>query len=175
MKKWLKNQKGLTLVELLAVIVILGIIAAIAVPAIGNIIENSRKDAQIANAEAMYDAARLAVVGENTSDDTTFHIVVDGAAAEESNTNVEYSLTERGYIDETFVEDNPHGAKYHEAYVNYKDGEYEIHLSTRNDDDNGEGEVIFNSSTENEEITIRDIRSTGRSGFDNGSLKFSKD
>ncbi len=31
----LKNQKGLTLVELLAVIVILGIIAAIAVPSIG--------------------------------------------------------------------------------------------------------------------------------------------
>ena len=38
----LKDQKGLTLIELLAVIVILAIIAAIAIPAIGNIIENSR-------------------------------------------------------------------------------------------------------------------------------------
>ncbi|WP_017381172.1 prepilin-type N-terminal cleavage/methylation domain-containing protein [Paenisporosarcina sp. TG-14] len=38
----LKEQKGLTLIELLAVIVILAIIAAIAIPAIGNIIENSR-------------------------------------------------------------------------------------------------------------------------------------
>jgi len=38
----LKNQKGLTLIELLAVIVILAIIAAIAIPAIGGIIENSR-------------------------------------------------------------------------------------------------------------------------------------
>ena len=42
MKQILKNEKGLTLIELLAVIVILAIVAAIAVPAIGNIIENSR-------------------------------------------------------------------------------------------------------------------------------------
>jgi type IV pilus assembly protein PilA len=41
----LKDQKGLTLIELLAVIVILAIIAAIAIPAIGNIIENSRNGA----------------------------------------------------------------------------------------------------------------------------------
>lgn len=40
--KVLKNQKGLTLIELLAVIVILAIVAAIAIPAIGNIIDNSR-------------------------------------------------------------------------------------------------------------------------------------
>ncbi len=38
LQKRLKNEKGLTLVELLAVIVILGIIAAIAIPSIGNII-----------------------------------------------------------------------------------------------------------------------------------------
>ena len=41
LQKRLNNEKGLTLVELLAVIVILGIIAAIAIPSIGNIIENS--------------------------------------------------------------------------------------------------------------------------------------
>ena len=41
-KSKLKEEKGLTLIELLAVIVILGIIAAIAIPAIGNVIENSR-------------------------------------------------------------------------------------------------------------------------------------
>ncbi|MBN2504846.1 MAG: prepilin-type N-terminal cleavage/methylation domain-containing protein, partial [Bacilli bacterium] len=41
----LKNRKGVTLVELLAVIVILGIIAAIAVPTIGNLIERRREDA----------------------------------------------------------------------------------------------------------------------------------
>lgn len=56
-----KNQKGLTLVELLAVIVILGIIAVIVVPAIGNIIENSEKDAAIANAVQVINSAKLAV------------------------------------------------------------------------------------------------------------------
>lgn len=43
--KLLNNQKGLTLIELLAVIVILGIIAAIAIPSIGGIVDNSKRNA----------------------------------------------------------------------------------------------------------------------------------
>ncbi|MGG2109979.1 prepilin-type N-terminal cleavage/methylation domain-containing protein [Lysinibacillus pakistanensis] len=58
-KKLLKNQKGLTLIELLAVIVILAIVAAIAVPAIGNIIENSRYNAVKADAINVISAANL--------------------------------------------------------------------------------------------------------------------
>lgn len=60
MKHLLKNQKGLTLVELLAVIVIIAIVSAIAVPAIGGIIENSRYNAvkadgiNVLNASKMY-------------------------------------------------------------------------------------------------------------------------
>lgn len=57
----LKNQKGMTLVELLAVMVIIGIIAAISIPAIGNLIENSRRDAHVANVKALQEAARLYV------------------------------------------------------------------------------------------------------------------
>ncbi|WP_422194393.1 prepilin-type N-terminal cleavage/methylation domain-containing protein [Psychrobacillus psychrotolerans] len=59
MKQLLKNQKGLTLIELLAVIVILAIVAAIAVPAIGNIIENSRYNAVKADATNVLSAAQL--------------------------------------------------------------------------------------------------------------------
>ncbi|WP_374054413.1 type II secretion system protein [Rossellomorea sp. FM04394] len=59
MKKMLKNERGLTLVELLAVIVILGIIAAIAVPSIGGVIKNSKEDAKVAEALQIIDAARL--------------------------------------------------------------------------------------------------------------------
>src|SRR5690625_661474 len=54
-----KNERGLTLVELLAVIVILAIIAIIAFVFIGGIIENSKKDAHVANAQQIISAAKL--------------------------------------------------------------------------------------------------------------------
>ncbi|MGE7928412.1 prepilin-type N-terminal cleavage/methylation domain-containing protein [Lysinibacillus xylanilyticus] len=58
-KKLLKNQKGLTLIELLAVIVILAIVAAIAIPAIGNIIENSRIKGMKADIANVISAANI--------------------------------------------------------------------------------------------------------------------
>ena len=59
-KKLVKNEKGLTLVELLAVIVILAIVAAIAVPAIGNIIQNSRDKAVLTEALNIISGAKIA-------------------------------------------------------------------------------------------------------------------
>ncbi|MFJ5768467.1 prepilin-type N-terminal cleavage/methylation domain-containing protein [Psychrobacillus sp. NPDC093180] len=71
MRKLLKNEKGLTLVELLAVIVILAIVAAIAVPAIGNIIENSRYNAVKADATNVLSAAQLYFTDEASATTVT--------------------------------------------------------------------------------------------------------
>lgn len=60
MKKRVHNEKGLTLIELLAVIVILAIIAAIAIPAIGNIISNSRDKAILSEALNIISGAKIA-------------------------------------------------------------------------------------------------------------------
>ncbi|MEB2302758.1 prepilin-type N-terminal cleavage/methylation domain-containing protein [Lysinibacillus xylanilyticus] len=68
-KKLLKNQKGLTLIELLAVIVILAIVAAIAIPAIGNIIENSRYNAAKADSINVINAANLYFTDERSEID----------------------------------------------------------------------------------------------------------
>ena len=66
LKKLIRNEKGLTLIELLAVIVILGIIAAIAIPSIGGLIDNSKKDAHVANAQQMINAAKIAVTADKS-------------------------------------------------------------------------------------------------------------
>ena len=55
----IKNNKGVTLVELLIVIVVMGIIAAFAIPAVGQIITNTQKDASLADALAVENAAKL--------------------------------------------------------------------------------------------------------------------
>lgn len=70
LQKRLKNEKGLTLVELLAVIVILGIIAAIAVPAIGKIIDNTKDKAILADASNILSAAKLAIAEGSCTSDT---------------------------------------------------------------------------------------------------------
>ena len=162
MKKVLKNQKGLTLVELLAVIVILGIIAAIAVPAIANIIDNSRKDAHVANAESMYDAARLAVVGENLSsgDDWTFYATQedDGTFAADENTSLadnRVNLVEENYLDGQ--PENPSGDSYGTLVVYYDGDDYYVNVGGLFSDDS------FDTWTDDADAyKITDIRSLGR-------------
>lgn len=84
LQKRLKNEKGLTLVELLAVIVILGIIAAIAVPSIGNIVTNSKVNALKADGQSVLAAANMYFIENNTVSTVTQKQLIDGGFLEDA-------------------------------------------------------------------------------------------
>ena len=83
LQKKLKNEKGMTLIELLAVIVIIAIIAAIAIPAISNIIDNSRVGAIKSDAQNVMSASELYFLDYPSEDDVTLEKLVDEGYVED--------------------------------------------------------------------------------------------
>lgn len=79
------NKKGFTLIELIIVIAILGILAAILVPSMLNIVNNASDQVNESNARALYSIAqsanvKLTVEGTPPGDDT-YTSAADGATA----------------------------------------------------------------------------------------------
>lgn len=70
-KATLRNKKGLTLIELLAIIVIIGIITAIAIPAINTTISKSKTNADAATDQLYTDAVIRYATEENLTDGTS--------------------------------------------------------------------------------------------------------
>lgn len=64
------NKKGTSLVELLAVIVIMGIIAAIAVPTVGALLKNTRMKAAKSDLDTCYSAAQTYFAAEDATEVT---------------------------------------------------------------------------------------------------------
>ena len=67
MKKSLakKSKKGFTLIELVVVIAILGILAAILIPVIGGFISRANRAADLANARNLFNSAAIYIATEN--------------------------------------------------------------------------------------------------------------
>ncbi|WP_127533141.1 prepilin-type N-terminal cleavage/methylation domain-containing protein [Paenibacillus kobensis] len=73
-KSMLKNKKGLTLIELLAIIVIIGIIAAIAIPAVNNMISKSKTSSDAATDRIVQEAAVRYGMDNTVTDDQEINI-----------------------------------------------------------------------------------------------------
>ena len=73
----MRNNKGFTLVELLAVIVIMGILMMVAIPSVTRTIENSRKDTFVDIAKSYGNAARNMWTTDNLTCNGTVSSAVD--------------------------------------------------------------------------------------------------
>lgn len=82
------NKKGVTLVELIIVIVIIGIISAFAVPAVGRYLENAQKSAVLRDAQEFRGAANSYCIETSCPDGTVYSFgAVDGIDTEIDITN----------------------------------------------------------------------------------------
>ena len=71
LKKMKKNQKGYTLTELIVVVAILGILAAVATPMVLNQIGRARTSADNANAKTIENAYKIGMSADPTPDTPT--------------------------------------------------------------------------------------------------------
>lgn len=73
-----KNEKGFTLVELMVVVVIIGILVAIAIPIYNNVTENTQRNACFANQRTIEGVASLHFAEEGTWPADTDALVTAG-------------------------------------------------------------------------------------------------
>ena len=98
------NKKGTSLVELIAVIVIMGIIAGIAVPVTIAVINRQKKNAAIKSAENCYTAAET-VLTEALATGITG--TLNGYVTETTGDNAQYSVTAEALAEKGDIKKNP--------------------------------------------------------------------
>ena len=127
----MKNNKGFTLVETIAVIIILGVVLSIAVPSITNVVKSTNKNRMISDAETF-----ISEVKEYVESDTI------------GNTSDTYTL--KDIKGKTKLSKSPYGEEYEEnSYVKIDDNNnsYTVCLT--------DGE--YKAATEkNGEITVKE-------------------
>jgi prepilin-type N-terminal cleavage/methylation domain-containing protein len=109
-----KNQKGFTLVELMVVVVIIGILVAIAIPVYNSVTENAQRKAVASNHRILTAAVTLHQAEFNGASPTTvaqLERFFDGTLAQMNTASpgihVVIFSTTGGTITSTFLNDNP--------------------------------------------------------------------
>jgi len=149
-----KNEKGFTLVELLAVIVILGLLMAIAIPSVTKYITQSRKKTLISSVDSYVTAVTTAVndneFGALSKEDTMYYIPVSN---EEDNSCISlekggtdpFGNWKEAYVVVNYDSDN---YSYDYYFTFYDDAGYGMEL-TKIEDISASGNIITNSSPVN--------------------------
>lgn len=125
------NKKGFTLIEILAVIVILGIVATVAVVWVSKYVEESREKAYIMNANKNIDnlIAKIAIRDYSfRKTDTTYYIPVKCISKDEKKESLLGSKIEYAYVVVTFD-----GKKNHFYYTQKDVDDIGIELVKRED------------------------------------------
>ena len=125
------NKKGTSLVELIAVIVIMGIIAGIAIPTTIAVINRQKKNAAIKSAENVFTAAKELLLEAQSSGE------IDGVTAGGASDTFTYKTTAAAMVASGDLEKNPVDSN----------GSFTIMINSANKFSISEASVVINKVT----------------------------